>query len=223
MVVFNNDWDDILADEFEKEYYLKLRRFLVEEYKKHTIYPSMYDIFNAMKMTAYRDVKAVILGQDPYYTPNTAHGLAFSVKPGIKHPHSLRNIFKELYNDLGYVMPKDGNLDKWANEGVLLLNTVLTVRKGAPESHKGEGWEIFTDKIIEKLNEREKPMVFILWGANAKKKLNLIDQSRHKVITGAHPSPLSAHNGFWNGRYFSGTNEFLESVGTGKIDWNLKE
>ncbi len=223
MVLFGNDWDEVLKGEFDKEYYVKLRCFLAEEYKNQTIYPSMYDIYNAFKLTAYSDVKAVILGQDPYHTPNTAHGLAFSVNPGRPHPHSLRNIFKELYSDLGYVMPNDGCLEKWAREGVLLLNTVLTVRRGSADSHKGVGWEQFTDEVIQKLSSREKPMVFILWGANAKKKISLIDSSRHKIITGAHPSPLSAHNGFWNGKYFSGANDFLESVGVEPIDWNLKE
>ena len=221
MVNIGNSWDDVLAEEFQKEYYLKLRDFLKEEYSGHTVYPDMYSIFNALKFTPYDQVKAVILGQDPYHEPNQAHGLCFSVNKGIKQPPSLVNIFKELKNDLGIEPPDHGNLESWARQGVLLLNTVLTVRAHAANSHKGKGWEIFTDRVIELLNEREKPIVFILWGANAKAKENLITNPNHLIITGAHPSPLSAHNGFWGGNYFSRTNEFLINKGIEPINWKI--
>lgn len=220
MVTFGNDWDTILDGEFEKEYYKELRRFLVEEYKTQMIFPSMYDIFNALKFTAYQDVKAVILGQDPYHEPNQAHGLCFSVKRGVQKPPSLVNIFKELESDLGIKPPEHGCLEDWAKQGVLLLNTVLTVRIGQANSHKGKGWEIFTDQVIELLNQREKPMVFLLWGANAKTKADLITNQNHLILTAPHPSPLSAHNGFWGCRHFSKTNEFLARQGE-KIEWKI--
>ena len=197
-----NDWDKILDGEFEKEYYKNLRKFLIQEYKTLIIFPSMYDIFNALKYTAYKDVKAVILGQDPYHEPNQAHGLCFSVNRGVKKPPSLVNIFKELQNDLGIQPPDHGCLEGWAKQGVLLLNAVLTVRIGRANSHKGRGWEVFTDRVIELLNRREKPMVFLLWGANAKAKSSLITNKKHLVLTAAHPSPLSAYNGF-GCRHFS--------------------
>ena len=183
----------------------------------------MYDIFNALKFTAYEDVKAVILGQDPYHQPGQAHGLCFSVKKGVPKPPSLVNIFGELESDLGIRSPNHGNLEEWANNGVLLLNTVLTVRKDMANSHRGRGWEVFTDRVIELLNRREKPMVFILWGANAKAKESLITSPQHCVIKGAHPSPLSAHKGFWGGKYFSRTNEFLEKTGQEPVDWRITE
>jgi uracil-DNA glycosylase len=178
----------------------------------------MYDIFNALKYTAYKDVKAVILGQDPYHEPNQAHGLCFSVNRGVKKPPSLVNIFKELQNDLGIQPPDHGCLEGWAKQGVLLLNAVLTVRIGRANSHKGRGWEVFTDRVIELLNRREKPMVFLLWGANAKAKSSLITNKKHLVLTAAHPSPLSAYNGFFGCRHFSKTNEFLSKYGE-EINW----
>lgn len=223
MVNIGNSWDDVLKGEFDKDYYLTLREFLKKEYGSREIYPNMYDIFNALKFTPYEDVRAVILGQDPYHQPGQAHGLCFSVKKGVPKPPSLVNIFKELNSDLGVDIPSHGNLECWAKNGVLMLNTVLTVRRSNANSHRGHGWEIFTDRVIQLLNEREKPMVFILWGANAKAKEKLITGSQHCIIRGAHPSPLSAHNGFWNGKYFSRTNKFLESVGQKPIDWRIPE
>lgn len=222
MVNIGNSWDNILKDEFEKEYYQKLRRFLITEYRTRQIYPDMYDIFNALRYTSYEDVKAVIIGQDPYHQPGQAHGLCFSVKKGVRVPPSLVNIFRELNQDTGVAIPEHGCLTDWARSGVLLLNTILTVRRGSPLSHANMGWEILTDRIISLLNEREKPVVFILWGANAKAKKKLITESRHLVLEGAHPSPLGAHRGFWNGRYFSKTNEFLEKNGMKGIDWEIR-
>lgn len=223
MVNIGNSWDDVLKGEFEKDYYLKLREFLKVEYSTQTIYPNMYDIFNALKFTPYEDVKAVILGQDPYHQPGQAHGLCFSVQKGIQKPPSLVNIFKELKGDLGIEPPSHGNLESWAKNGVMLLNTALTVRESRANSHKGKGWEIFTDRVIELLNEREKPMVFILWGGNAKAKEKLITGSQHCIIKSVHPSPLSAYNGFFGGKYFSRTNEFLKSTGQEPIDWTIPE
>lgn len=221
MVHIGNSWDDLLKDEFQKDYYLKLRQFLIGEYKNHTVYPDMHDIFNALVNTPYEDVKVVILGQDPYHEPGQAHGMCFSVKPGVKTPPSLVNIYKELKDDLGIEPHSDGYLMKWAEQGVLLMNTCLTVREHQANSHRNKGWEILTDKIIELLNQREKPMVFILWGANAKSKIPLITGKQHLILTGAHPSPLSAYNGFFGGRYFSRANEFLVSTGQEPIDWDL--
>ncbi|MDR0356971.1 MAG: uracil-DNA glycosylase, partial [Clostridiales Family XIII bacterium] len=197
MVNIGNDWDSLLGEEFEKEYYLKLRRFLKSEYARTTVYPDMHDIFNALKFTPYGKVKVVILGQDPYHGPGQAHGLCFSVKKGVGKPPSLVNIFKELSDETGVAQPKDGYLAPWAERGVLLLNTVLTVRRGEANSHKGKGWEILTDRIIELLNDRGEPMVFLLWGANAKSKAALIGNPIHLVLTAPHPSPLSAHYGFF--------------------------
>ena len=223
MVNIGNEWDELLAGEFEKEYYLKLRSFLAREYKTKTVYPDMYDIFNALKYTSYSDVKAVIIGQDPYHGAGQAHGLSFSVKRGIEQPPSLKNIFKEIHDDLGIEPPNHGQLTPWAQQGVLLLNAVLTVRAGEANSHKGMGWEIFTDRIIELLNKREKPMVFLLWGANARQKKQLITNPNHKILETVHPSPLSAYNGFFGCKHFSSANEFLESVGQTPIDWSLSE
>lgn len=223
MVNIGNDWDSILTGEFDKEYYKELRKFLVSEYRTTTIYPDMHDIFNALKYTPYENVKVVILGQDPYHEPGQAHGLCFSVKKGVPKPPSLVNIFKELEADLGIAPPSHGCLTDWAAQGVLLLNTVLTVRRGQANSHKGKGWEIFTDRVIELLNEREKQVVFILWGANAKSKREIITNPNHIIITGAHPSPLSAHNGFFGGRYFSRTNAYLTEKGEMPIDWMISE
>lgn len=221
MVNLGNQWDILLKGEFEKPYYRQLREFLKAEYNTYTIYPGMYDIFNALKLTSYEDVKAVILGQDPYHEPGQAHGLAFSVKEGTALPPSLKNIYKELNTDLGIPISEKGDLTKWAEQGVLLLNTALTVRRGQANSHRGKGWEIFTDRIIEVMNMREKPVVFILWGANARAKTALITNPAHKVLTCAHPSPLSAHNGFFGCRHFSKCNEFLMQNGIDAIDWSL--
>ena len=221
MVKIGNSWDTVLREEFKKEYYLKLREFLKQEYGQGTVYPDPDNIFNALKLTSYDDAKAVIIGQDPYHEPGQAQGLSFSVPRGIKQPPSLVNIFKEMQADLGIRPPDHGCLEGWAREGVLLLNAVLTVREHQANSHRGKGWENFTDSIIEALNNRQKPLVFILWGNNAKAKEKLITSPRHHIITGAHPSPLSAHNGFWGGRYFSGTNEFLEEQGIEPINWKL--
>lgn len=220
MVTFGNDWDQVMEGEFEKEYYRKLREFLKQEYRTKTIYPSMYDIFNAMKYTAYQDVKVVILGQDPYHGPGQAHGLAFSVQKGVPVPPSLQNIFRELYDDLGVVPPGHGCLVDWAQQGVLLLNTALTVRAGQANSHRGQGWEIFTDTVIQHLNAREEPMVFLLWGGNAKQKKALIQNPNHLVLTAAHPSPLSAYHGFFGCRHFSTATRFLNQHGK-QINWKL--
>lgn len=223
MVNIGNDWDEVLSDLFQSENYKKIREFLKEEYSTHTIYPSMYDIFNAFKMTPYKSIKAVILGQDPYHEPNQAHGLCFSVKDGCVPPPSLINIFKEMKSDLGLEPPKNGNLTKWAERGVLLLNTTLTVRRGAANSHSRCGWTAFTDEVIKKISAREKPVVFILWGGNARAKKPLIDTERHFIVESAHPSPLSCYNGFFGSKPFSKTNGFLESVGEEPIDWNLND
>lgn len=222
MVRFNNSWDILLKDEFRKPYYLNLRKFLVQEYKTQTVYPNMNDIFNALKITDYKDVKVVMLGQDPYHQPNQAHGLCFSVKKGVKAPPSLQNIYKEIYAEYGYPIPNHGELTYWAEQGVLMLNTVLTVRESQPNSHKGMGWEIFTDNIISLLNARPEPMVFLLWGANAGAKQKLITNPCHLVLKSAHPSPLSAYNGFFGNGHFKKTNEFLKSKGQKEIDWQIK-
>lgn len=221
MVKIGNDWDEILKGEFDKEYYQSIHAFLKEEYKTHTIYPNMFDIFNALKYTPYESVKVVIIGQDPYHGPNQAHGLSFSVQDGIAPPPSLVNIFKELQADLGIPISKSGNLTKWAKEGVLLLNNVLTVRAATPNSHKGKGWEQFTDCVISHLNERKAPIVFLLWGANAKTKAKLITNPAHLILTSVHPSPLSAYNGFFGCKHFSKANDFLVSNGEKPIDWDL--
>lgn len=223
MVNIGNDWDEVLSDLFQSENYKKIREFLKEEYSTYTIYPSMYDIFNAFKMTPYKSIKAVILGQDPYHEPNQAHGLCFSVKDGCVPPPSLINIFKEMKSDLGLQPPKSGDLTKWAERGVLLLNTTLTVRRGAANSHSKCGWTAFTDEVIKKISAREKPVVFILWGGNARAKKPLIDTERHFIVESAHPSPLSCYNGFFGSKPFSKTNGFLERVGEEPIDWNLND
>ena len=218
-VTFGNGWDDVLGGEFGKDYYKQLRQFLKHEYTcgKYRIYPDMNDIFNAFRYTDYNDVKAVILGQDPYHGAGQAHGLCFSVQDGVEPPPSLVNIFKELQADLGFLPPKSGNLTKWAKNGVLLLNSVLTVREGQAGSHAGKGWETFTDSAIQALNERKEPICFLLWGAYAKAKASLITNPRHHILPAAHPSPLSAYNGFYGSRPFSLCNKLL---GT-DIDWNL--
>ncbi len=221
MINLGNAWDSVLSPLFSDEKYLNIRNFLKAEYSEQTIYPNMFDIFNAFKITDYNDVKAVILGQDPYHGYGQAHGLCFSVQKGVKCPPSLVNIYKELNKDLNIEIPTHGNLTKWAQEGVLLLNTVLTVREGNPNSHKDCGWQWFTDEVIKKLNEREKPIVFILWGGNARSKKKFIDQNKHFIIESAHPSPLSAYNGFFGSKPFSKTNELLKSVNIPPIDWNI--
>lgn len=220
MVHLGNDWDGLLAEEFEKEYYQELRRFLIGEYRTRAIYPPMHDIFNALKHTAYKDVRVVILGQDPYHGPGQAHGLCFSVQPGVAPPPSLVNIFKEIQADLGIPAPAHGCLTAWADRGVLLLNAVLTVRAGEANSHKGKGWETFTDRVIGLLAERRDPMVFLLWGAQAKAKAPLLAGTSHLVLTAAHPSPLSAYNGFVGCRHFSQANDFLQRFGP-TVDWSL--
>lgn len=221
MVNIGNEWDDLLKGEFEKEYYLNLREFLKKEYFTYHIYPDMYDIFNALKYTSYSDVKAVMIGQDPYHGKGQAHGMCFSVQKGVAIPPSLQNIYKEIYSDLGIPPANHGYLKKWADSGVLMMNAVLTVREGQANSHKGKGWEIFTDRVIELLNEREKPIVFLLWGGNAKQKIRLITNPNHLILQAAHPSPLSAFNGFFGCRHFSKTNEFLVNHGMEPIDWRI--
>lgn len=225
MVNIGNSWDELLKDEFKKEYYFLLRKFLKEEYSNHTVYPTMSNIFNALKYTAYEDVKCVILGQDPYFNEGQAHGLAFSVQKGVPLPPSLQNIYKELYDDLGIKTPfSHGCLQKWAEQGVLLLNTSLTVRSGSPMSHKDKGWEILTDKIIELLGERNDPVVFLLWGSPARSKKRLITKSgkTHFIIESVHPSPLSAYRGFFGGKYFSRTNAALYFMCKPPIDWIIE-
>ncbi len=218
MVNIGNSWDDILKDEFKKEYYLRLREFLKEEYSSRIVYPDMYNIFNAFKYTPYENVKVVLLGQDPYHEPGQAQGLCFSVPADFKKPPSLQNMYKELENELGIVRTS-GSLEDWARQGVMLLNAVLTVRKGAAGSHAGKGWEIFTDRVIEILNEREDPVIFLLWGGYARKKKALITNSRHYILESAHPSPLSAYNGFFGNGHFRKVNEILESLGKDPIKW----
>lgn len=220
-ITFKNDWDNLLQEEFKKDYYLNLRKILINEYKTKQIYPDMYDIFNALNFTPYKDVKVVILGQDPYHGPNQAHGLSFSVNKGIKTPPSLLNIYKELNSDLGCPIPNNGYLKKWADQGVLLLNTSLTVIAGKPNSHKSIGWSIFTDKIIECLNERNDPIIFILWGSNAISKEKIITNPIHYILKSVHPSPLSASRGFFGSKPFSKTNKILNSLGKAEIDWKI--
>ena len=222
MVHFGNEWDEIMAGEFDLPYYKQLREFLKQEYFTKEIYPDMNNIFNAMKHASYSDIKAVILGQDPYHEPGQAHGLCFSVQKGCPIPPSLQNIYKELNADLGIPPAPHGELYKWADNGVLLLNTVLTVRRGQANSHKGKGWEILTDDVIKKLNEREKLMVFLLWGANARSKKQFITNPNHLVLEAAHPSPLSAYNGFFGCRHFSKCNAFLEAHGIEPVDWRIE-
>ncbi len=222
MVNIGNDWDEILKDEFQKDYYLKLREFLKTEYRCHTVYPDMYDIFNALKYTSFKDTKAVIIGQDPYHGPGQAHGLCFSVKKGVEPPPSLKNIYKELIDDVGIAPPTHGELTSWAKQGVLMLNTVLTVRAGQANSHKGRGWEIFTDRVISELNKKDTPVVFLLWGRNAGTKAEVITNPIHKKLTAPHPSPLSAYSGFFGCRHFSKANEILKSAGKEPIDWSVK-
>lgn len=219
MVNIGNDWDAILSDEWEKPYYKNLRNFLKEEYKTQKIYPNMNDIFNALKYTSFSDTKVVIIGQDPYHGEGQAHGLCFSVQKGVTPPPSLKNIFKELKTDVDREITDCGELYSWAEQGVLMLNNVLTVREANPNSHKGKGWEIFTDRVISELNKKETPVVFLLWGANAEKKASIITNPLHKKLVTVHPSPLSAHRGFFGCKHFSKTNEILKQNGLLEIKW----
>ncbi|MGG0288191.1 uracil-DNA glycosylase [Peribacillus butanolivorans] len=219
--LLTNDWWPLLEEEFKKNYYQELREFIKLEYSQHVIHPNQDDIFNALQFTSYKKVKVVILGQDPYHGPDQAHGLSFSVKPEVRIPPSLRNIFKELQSDLGCEVPDNGSLVEWADQGVLLLNTVMTVREGEAHSHRGKGWEIFTNQVIRLLNDRQEPVVFILWGRPAQTKIPLIDESRHKIITSVHPSPLSATRGFFGSKPFSKTNQLLKEMGESPIDWKI--
>ncbi|MGL5066350.1 MAG: uracil-DNA glycosylase [Sarcina sp.] len=216
------DWKEILNPEFEKKYYLKLREFLINEYKTQTIYPPMDQIFSALNYTSYENTKVLILGQDPYHGEGQAHGLSFSVMHGVKTPPSLRNMYKELNADLGCYIPNHGYLEDWAKQGVLMLNTVLTVRGASANSHKGKGWEILTDEIIKKLNQREKPVVFILWGNNAISKEKFITNPQHFIIKSVHPSPLSASRGFFGSKPFSKANEFLKESNQKPINWQIE-
>ncbi|MET3940822.1 uracil-DNA glycosylase [Paenibacillus sp. PvP094] len=221
--MFENDWDTVLREEIESEYFNDIRYALAGEYKTQTVYPSKENLFSALKLTPYHQVKAVILGQDPYHGAGQAHGLSFSVMPGVRIPPSLLNIYKELHADLGLPIPKHGYLVHWAEQGVLLLNNVLTVREGQPNSHQGLGWQKFTDAVIRALNERSEPMVFMLWGSHAQKKGAFIDRDKHLVLESTHPSPLAAHRGFLGSRPFSKANDFLTSKGIQPIDWTIPE
>ncbi len=223
MVTLGNDWDDCLAPEFQKPYYLQLRAFLKTEYATQHIFPDMYHIFNALQTTPLSQIRAVIIGQDPYHGPGQAHGLCFSVRRGVPPPPSLVNIFKEINAELGCPLPRHGELTHWAKQGVLLLNTSLTVRQGQPNSHRGKGWEQLTDAVIAHVNDLKRPVVFLLWGANARAKRALVTNPRHLVLESAHPSPLSAHNGFFGNGHFKKTNEFLQEKGFAPIDWSLPD
>lgn len=223
MVHFGNRWDAVLQEDFAGEHYQHMRDFLMREYAAGPVYPPMKDIFNALQYTDYEDVKVVILGQDPYHGAGQAHGLAFSVQRGVDVPPSLQNIYKELQQELGCSIPSHGNLTEWTKQGVLLLNTVLTVRDHQPNSHKGMGWEQITDSIIRHLDAREKPMVFLLWGANAKAKMPLIRGMQHLVLAAPHPSPLSAYHGFFGCGHFQKANEFLSANGMTPVDWQIHD
>ena len=222
MEIFHNDWAELLNPELKKPYYRKLRQFLIGEYRTHHVYPDMYSIFNALHYTSYADTKVVILGQDPYHGPGQAHGLSFSVLPGVQPPPSLLNIFKELETDLGCKVPNNGCLKPWADQGVLLLNTVLTVRAHQANSHRGIGWEEFTDAAIMALNGQDRPIVFMLWGRPAQSKKALLDNPNHLILEAPHPSPLSAYRGFFGCHHFSQANEFLKEHGLAPIDWQIE-
>lgn len=225
MPAVTNDWAPVIKTESQKDYYKKLTEFVRSEYTgtEYTIYPPSDDIFKALDLTPLSKVKAVILGQDPYHDVNQAHGLCFSVRPGIQPPPSLVNIYKELHEDLGLKIPNNGYLVKWAEQGVLMLNTVLTVRAHKANSHKGKGWEHFTDAIIQAVNTQDRPIVFILWGRNAQNKKKMLNNPKHLIIESAHPSPLSAYNGFFGSRPFSRTNDFLQEHGVEPIDWQIED
>ena len=222
MLSIGNQWDSVLREDLQSGSFARLQAFLDQEYAAGPVYPPREDLFNALKYTDYPAVKVVILGQDPYHSPGQAHGLAFSVQKGVAVPPSLQNIYKELLSDLGCTLPSHGCLIEWAQRGVLLLNTVLSVREGKPNSHKNQGWEQLTDSIIRHLSAREKPMVFLLWGANARQKLPLIQSMNHLVLTAPHPSPLSAYQGFFGCRHFSKANQFLQQAGEAPIDWQIR-
>lgn len=223
MHFFGNSWDQILEDEFEKPYFKELLEKVDEEYSKFNIYPPREKIFSALKLCDYKDIKVVILGQDPYHGYGQAHGLCFSVLPGVAVPPSLKNIYKEQQQDLGIKIPNHGCLVSWAKQGVLLLNTVLTVREANPNSHANYGWQKFTDAIIEKIDNLDKPVVFLLWGANAKSKMKYIKNPKHLALTSVHPSPLSAYNGFFGCKHFSKTNDFLQINNEKAIDWQIPD
>lgn len=223
MVHIGNDWDEVLQGEFEQEYYQKLRKYLVQEYRTKLIYPSAENIFNALKKTSYQDCKVVLLGQDPYHGEGQAHGLSFSVPRGQRIPPSLKNMYKELQTTTGFCIPKHGCLERWAEQGVLLLNTSLTVVAGLASSHSKIGWEIFTDHIIQKLNARQEPLIFILWGNHAKTKKKWIDTKKHYILEGVHPSPLSASRGFFGCEHFVKVNEILKQLGKETIDWQIED
>lgn len=218
-----NDWDVVLKDTFQKEYFKRLQTFLKEEYAQNTIYPKQEDIFNAFTYTPYEDVRVVMLGQDPYHGANQAHGLCFSVLQGMKIPPSLKNIYKELQQDIGFEVPDHGELTKWAKQGVLMLNTCLSVKDGQPASHTNHGWEIFSDEVISKVNDKEESVVFLLWGKHAQSKESLITNPKHLILKCAHPSPFSANQGFFGCRHFSKTNTFLKEQGFVPIDWQIEE
>lgn len=221
MVKFDNDWDQVLKEEFTKDYYIELREFLKKEYSEQVVLPLQENLFNTFKTTSFEKTKVVILGQDPYHGENQSHGLAFSVKPGVKIPPSLRNMFKELHQSLGCEIPNNGYLLEWANQGVLLLNTVLTVRKAEPNSHRKKGWEKFTDHVIMVLNQREDPVIFILWGNNAKEKIKMITNPQHHILSAVDPSPLSASRGFFGCNHFALVNEILVKENKEPIDWQI--
>ena len=220
--MIGNDWDDVLKEEFDQPYFNELIEFMKKEYKEKTIYPKQNEIFNAFRYTPYQEVKVVILGQDPYHGVGQAHGLSFSVREHVPKPPSLVNIFKELKDDLGYPIPSTGNLIPWTEQGVLLLNSVLTVEKDKAASHSNHGWERFTDKVISLVNEKKTPVVFILWGSYARSKKSLITNPLHLIIESTHPSPFSAYNGFFGSRPFSKTNQFLQKNNLNPIDWQIK-
>ena len=223
MMEITNGWKRIIDEERVKPYFIDLKRFLLDEYEKYKIYPKKSDIFKTFELTDFSNVKVVILGQDPYHQPSQAHGLCFSVNKGIKVPPSLVNIYKEINSDLGCKIPGHGNLTKWAKQGVLLLNTIMSVRESSPMSHSNKGWEIFTDKIIKELNDDDSPKVFLLWGSPSRKKKTLITNPKHLILECAHPSPLSAYNGFFGCKHFSKTNEFLKKNNREVIDWQIEE
>ena len=217
-----NDWDEVLREEIDSPNFKQLQQFLANEYAQHTIYPSMVNIYNALRLTPYASVKVVILGQDPYHGPGQAHGLSFSVQKGVPIPPSLQNIYKEMAEDIGFVNPGHGCLTEWAQQGVLLLNTVLTVRAGQAGSHRGMGWEQFTDAAIRILNEQDRPIVFLLWGRPAQMKEKMLNNPNHLILKAPHPSPLSAYRGFFGSKPFSKTNEFLKAHGVEPIDWQIE-
>jgi uracil-DNA glycosylase len=216
-------WQGVLDDEVHKPYFAELARFVGEERKKHSVFPPEAEVFHALETTPYEDVNVLLLGQDPYHDDGQAHGLCFSVRAGVKPPPSLVNIYKELQADVGFRIPNNGYLEPWARQGVLLLNAVLTVRAHTPNSHKDKGWETFTDAVIRRVNDKSDPVVFVLWGGYAQKKVKLVDTSRHTVIQSAHPSPLSARNGFFGSRPFSAINDALRRAGKPQIDWQLPD